>query len=307
MKKILFLLASLCTAAVAGYAQIEITGEQGSPPLGQPVPYTYIKNPGTGLPQGGTGQVWDFSHFLPCDDCLDASLYLPANEQEGLPEGTYQTKTKVYTLGHITPYTIFYHQNEEGDIYQVGASFPESILSMQAVSGHPMDQLTLTAQSKQTAILEMDYPLHYGKQWATESKDTFIFYIDAPSINIKRLPLHQWSSYTTQYEIIGSGQLTLPYWEDGQKSTHTYEALLLKYDPVSRLRFTSPAIPDEELAQLLSLAGVSLESENRCEAYKFYIREHPLPVLIFRACSGRGTTERASLQTSLSQFPPFAK
>lgn len=307
MKKTLFLLASLCTVAIAGSAQIEITGEQGKPPLGQSIPFTYIKNPGTALPQGGTRQVWDFSHFLPCDSCMASSLYLPANEQEGLPEGSYQIATKVYTLGHITPYTIFYHQNEEGDIHQVAASFPESVLSMQAISGHPMDQLTLTAQNKRTSRLEMDYPLHYGKHWATESKDTFIFSIDAPSINIKGLPLHQLSSYTTQYEIIGSGQLTLPYWEDGQKKTHTYEALLLKYDPVSRLRFESPTMPDEELAQLLSLAGVSLESENRCASYKFYIREHPLPVLIFRACSGRGTTERASLQTSLSQFPPITK
>lgn len=300
--KLLLIVLILITSV--SYGQITITAEDGYIPF-EKIPYTYIKNKGTTLPDTGKNVVWDYSHFVPCDNCESIIEYRP-NKHKDFSNSERMIPFSRIVLGFRIPSTEFQGLNEEGDLYILGVVAKSQTIPLKRLSGHPMDRLKVEDYENRTAILEYDFPFEYGKKWTTSSADTTRMLLNAPSVNIKDLRIQEIIADTVYQSIEGYGKLTLPYFKDGKTQTFTYDALLLKKVKIQKVRIESE-LEELEFDNLLQLAGLSRVAESTCLVYKFYVKEMPLFVLTLSDCSETGIIQRARLRTDLDRHPPKDK
>jgi hypothetical protein len=303
MKTELLLITMLLIASVSS-AQIIITAENGAIDA-EKYPYTYVKNKGTALPDTGQNMVWDYSYFVPCDDCESEISFKKNKDEVGSNIGLY-AQSALNVLGVPIPAITYITKNEEGDIFVAGAVYKSRVLPLIRFTGHPMDRLKMEGNQEIVPILELDFPFEYGKKWETIIKDTLSFVLNAPSINMKNIDIYQITKTTTSQEIIGYGQLKLPYFEDSEMQLFTYDALLMKRSSTTNMNFESNT-SEANLSKILNLAGIEIESESDCNIYKFYVKELPLFVLSMRDCGEKGNIEWVRMRTNLGEFPPKAE
>lgn len=300
MKTKLLLIVLILITSVS-YGQITITAEDGAISA-KKYPFTYIKNKGTALPDTGKNIVWDYSYFIPCDDC-ESDTHIKENKNENFPQADFYAKTAINVLGSQIPAISYLGADDKGDLYTFGTVHKSKTLPLVQFSGHPMDRLIVEESKRLEPILEIDFPMEYDKKWETVTRDTLSFTLTAPSVNMKNIKIYQITKTTVSYEVIGYGQLKLPYFKDGKKEIFTYNALLGMRSAIVNMRFESNT-SEANLLKILNLAGLEKEIESNCNTYKFYVKELPLYVLLMRDCAEKGNIEWVKMRADLGAFPP---
>lgn len=295
------LINALLLLSFVSYGQITITATEGEIPVGK-FPYTYIKNKGTAFPDTGENVVWDYSHFVPCDNCESITEF-QANKDKEFPSSNRIAATLITLLGFPISGTEYYEIDETGDLYRIAEVFKPKTIPLKRITGHPLDKVKVEEHKNINRILEYDFPFEYGKKWTTNSIDTIHFLLNMPSANITNLAVQEINLDTTFQSIIGYGKLKLPYFKHGERQIVTYDALLLKKIITQKI-YLEADIDDAQFEELFRLGGVSKYNESTCVSYKFYIRELSLFVLAFSDCSGKGIIQHVRLRTDLDKYTP---
>lgn len=302
-QKLIFsaLLAFLVGFPLLSNGQITITAEEGFIPF-EKIPYTYIKNRGISFPDTGKNMIWDYSHFLPCDNCESVIKFEPVRKDD-LVGIDRSVPGAIKILGFPVKVQEYYGFNEAGDLYRMGERYKTKVLSLKRLSGHRMDKLKVQARDRRMPILEYDFPFEYGKTWQTVASDTIHFVLNGPSVNLEEVHFREINVDSVEQAIVGYGKLKIPYFEKGNKEILTYDALLLKKTAKRILRIEGD-LSEESLNYVLSLAGLQQQNISTCVTYKFYVKEMPLFVLTMSDCYSKKTISRIRMRTNLDAHRP---
>lgn len=302
-QRLIFLvyLAFLVGFPLFSNGQISITAEEGFIPF-KKIPYIFIKNRGISVPDTGRNVVWDYSHFLPCDNCAFITKFKPI--KSGEPRGVDRyIPGQISILGFPLATEEYYGFNEEGDLYAMGYSHGAETIPLKRFSGHRLDKLKVEARNRQARILEYDFPFEYGKTWQTISADTVELLLHLPSVNLEEARLFDFSRDSIEQAIVGYGKLKIPHFEKGEKQVFTYDALLLKKTTWRSTRIEGDLSP-KDLDYILGLAGLEQGYVSTCVSYKFYVKEMSLFVVYINDCADKESIDRIRLRTDLSEHPP---
>lgn len=295
------LLNILLLLSSVSYGQITISGIEGEITVGK-FPYTYIKNKGTVFPDTGKNVIWDYSHFVPCDNC-ESIIEFKANKDKAFPNSNLTASRGINVMGFPIYGTEYYEIDETGDLYRIAEVFKSKTVSLKRITGHPLDKLKIEENEIMNRVLEYDFPFEYGKKWTTTAMDTMYYLLNMPSANITDLTVQEINLDTISQSIVGYGKLKLPYFKHGETQTVTYDALLLKKIDTRKILIEAD-IDEAQFEELFRLGGLSEYNESTCVSYKFYVRELSLFVLAFSDCSGKGVIQTVRLRTDLDKYPP---
>ena len=286
----------------SSFCQITITTEDGLISTDS-LPYAYIKNPGTEMPQEGENIVWDYTHLVACDNCERIIHYQKTNDNP-FSGSQYFYNDETTLLGSPILYQRYYGYDEAGDFYQYGSIINKETISLRNFAGNSKDKLTRKRRVLERKDLITDFPIEYGKSWKIVRNDTSYFKLNAPTIKLKEVNIQEAATFTHTTNIVGYGDLKLSYIENGETKTVTYKALLKKEEVANHFVFSSDLNKKIFNAALGRVGIKNNHGLPDCVEYQFVIKELAPYVLSFSKCKDSKTPEIVLLRIDLGDFPP---